>query len=177
MRDNVHNIRLKKEGDRNVVQLSNLDHVTTNAHYYQGKAQLYILEENGSVIKMIMKGRSPMMRHVSRTHRAALDGSCDRINLDPKIQIKYVDTKNQLADLLTKGCFTRDEWCTLLLRPFNIMNLSMFSRSHFRSVKKANPMSERMQDKKTGEELAEAKPRPTSLVSKKTIERETNSLP
>ena len=37
-----------------------------------------------------------------------------RINLDPKIQIKFVDTKNQLADLLTKGSFTRDEWCNLL---------------------------------------------------------------
>ena len=32
----------------------------------------------------------------------------------PKIQIKYVDTKNQLADMLTKGNFTRDEWNHLL---------------------------------------------------------------
>ena len=38
------------------------------------------------------------MRHVSRTHRVALDWLFDRINLDPKIQIKYIDTKNQLAD-------------------------------------------------------------------------------
>ena len=29
-------------------------------------------------------------------------------------QIKYVDTKNQLADLLTKGSFARDEWDHLL---------------------------------------------------------------
>ena len=27
-----------------------------------------------------------------------------------KIQIKYSDIKNQLADILTKGNFTRDEW-------------------------------------------------------------------
>ena len=33
--------------------------------------------------------------------------------LDPKIQIKN-DTKNQLADILTKGNFTRDEWIHLL---------------------------------------------------------------
>ena len=33
------------------------------------------------------------MRHVSRTHRVALDWLFDRINLDPKIQIKYIDTK------------------------------------------------------------------------------------
>ena len=51
-----------------------------------------------------------MMRHVSRAHRVAFDRLFDGINLDPKIQIKYVDTKNQLADNLTEGSFTRDEW-------------------------------------------------------------------
>ena len=39
-----------------------------------------------------------MMRHVSRSHRVALDWLFDRINLDPKIQIKYVDTKNLLEN-------------------------------------------------------------------------------
>ena len=33
---------------------------------------------------------------------------------DPKIQIKYINTKNQLADILTKGKLTRDEWNHLL---------------------------------------------------------------
>ena len=63
------------------------------------------------------------MRHVSRTHRVALDWLFDRINLDPKIQIKYIDTKNQLADCLTKGKFTRDEWNHLLC----LFNISHFS--------------------------------------------------
>ena len=63
---------------------------------------------------MIIKGRSPSMRHVSRSHSVALNWLFDRINLDPKIQIKYVDTRNQLADILTKGTFTRDEWHHLL---------------------------------------------------------------
>ena len=66
-----------------------------------------------------IKGRRTTMRHVSRTHRVALDWLFDRINLDPKIQIKYIDTKNQLADMLTKGNFTRDEWNHLLCL-FNI---------------------------------------------------------
>ena len=48
---------------------------------------LYIFEDNEAVIKMIIKVRSPPMRHVSRTHRFALDWLFDRINLDPKIQI------------------------------------------------------------------------------------------
>ena len=75
-----------------------MDRVTTNAHSSQGESQLYIFEDNEAVIKMIIKGRSPMMRHISRTHRVALDWFFDRINLDHKIQIKYFDTKNQLAD-------------------------------------------------------------------------------
>ena len=60
-----------------------------------------------TVIKMIIKGRSPTMRHVSRTHRVAPDWLFDRINVEPKIQIKYVETKDQLADILTKGSFSR----------------------------------------------------------------------
>ena len=55
---------------------------------------MFVFEDNGAVIKMIMKGRSPTMRHVSRTHRVALDWLFDRINLDSKIQIKFIDTKN-----------------------------------------------------------------------------------
>ena len=65
-----------------------------------------IFEDNEAVIKMIIKARSPSMRHVSRTHRVALDWFFDRINFDPKIQSRYVDIKNQLADILTKGGFS-----------------------------------------------------------------------
>ena len=72
---------------------------------------------------MIIKGRSPTMRHVTRTHRIALDWLFDRINLDSKIQIKYIDTKNQLADILTKGNFTLDEWNHLLCL-FNVRHFS-----------------------------------------------------
>ena len=93
---------------------------------------LYIFEDNEAVIKMIIKGRSPTMRHVSRSHRVALDWLFDRINLDPKIQIKYIDTKNQLADTLTKGNFTRDEWNHLLC---------LFNISHFSSINKCQAMS------------------------------------
>ena len=63
------------------------------------------------------------MRHVSRTHRVALDWLFDRINLDSKIQIRYIDTKHQLADILIRGYFTRDEW-NYLLQLFNISGFS-----------------------------------------------------
>ena len=82
-------------------------------------------EDNEAVIRMIIKGRSPTMRHVSRAHRVALDWLFDRINLEPEIQINYVDTKNQHADILTKGSFSRDEWNHLLCL-VNIMSSPTF---------------------------------------------------
>ena len=39
------------------------------------------------------------MRHVSITRRVALDWLFVRINLDPQIEIKYIDTKHQIADI------------------------------------------------------------------------------
>ena len=100
--------------------------VPSNVQSASREALLYVFEDNEAVIKMIMKGRSPTMRHVSRTHRVALDWLFDRINLDSNIQIKYIDTKNQLADILTKGNFTRDEWNHLLCL-FNISHFQFYS--------------------------------------------------
>ena len=110
---NIKNLQAK------VNAMENIDSVPSNAQSSRQEALLYVFEDNEAVIKMIIKGRSPTMRHVSRTHRVALDWLFDRVNLDSKIQIKYIDTKNQLADILTKGSFTRDEWNHLLCL-FNI---------------------------------------------------------
>jgi len=79
-----------------------------------GRANLYALEDNESVIKMIIKGRSPNLRHVGRTHRVDLDWLFDRITKDPAIYVKWVGTKEQLADILTKGSFTAQAWFDLL---------------------------------------------------------------
>ena len=104
-----------------------------------------------------MKGRSPTMRHVSRTHRVALDWLFDRLNLDPEIQINYIDTKNQLADILTKGNFTRDEWNHLLC---------FFNISHFSSSVCSETMAKRLQQD-SGEERVTAKSRPMmSLIAR-----------
>ena len=94
--------------------LNNVDLVHSNIQFSHQEALLYVFEDDEAVIMMIVKGRSPTMRHVSRTHRVALDWLFDRINLDPKIQIKYIDTNNPLADTLTEGNFARDEWNHLL---------------------------------------------------------------
>ena len=114
VRSRPHTIQKRKQSHRVINDLDNVGFIPSNVNSSHQEALLYVFEDKKSVIKMILKGRSPTMRHVSRTHRVPFDWLFDRINLDPKIQIKHIDTKNQLADKLTKENFTRDEWNHLL---------------------------------------------------------------
>ena len=166
--------KLKQKENRDVDQL-HVDHVSTNARSSQGKSQLYIFENNEAVIKMIIKGRSPTLRHVSITHRVAIDRLFGRINLNCRIQIKYVDTKKQhefiyiyiYIYILTEGSFTRDDWNHLLCL-LNIMNSSMLSCSHFfLSNRKQSDMSKRGQEGVSGEGSAMSKPKSIHLVMAK----------
>ena len=146
--------------------LDNVDFIPSNVNSSRQEALLYVFEDNEAVIKMIIKGRSPTMRHVSRTHRVALDWLPDRINLDPKIQIKYTDTKNQLADILTKGNFTRDEWNHLLC---------LFNIGHFSSTNCSEVMSKRTQ-KDADEERVTAKSKPMMNLVSRCSERNPDVL-
>ena len=114
------------------------------------------------MIKMIIKGRSPTLRHVSRTHRVASDWLFDRINLDSEIQIRYIDTKHQIADILTEGNFTRDERDNLL----HLFNISHFSSiccaKDFSLISCTKTMAKRMQEQE-GEERSVAKSRSTAM--------------
>ena len=130
--------------------LNDVDRVPSRVQFSHQKDLFYVFEDNEAVIKMIIKGRSPTMRHVSRTHRVALDWLFDRINLDSKIQIKFFDTKNQLAHMLTKGNFTRDEWNHLL---------SLFNIIHFSPTVCSAAMAKRSQHN-SGKEQVTAKSRP-----------------
>ena len=98
-------LRRRHQFPRNALSCLLSIFVSSNVKSFHQGASFYIFEDNEAVIKIITKDRRPTMRHVSRTHQVALD----RFS-----QIKYVDTKNQLADILTKGSFTRDEWNHLL---------------------------------------------------------------
>ena len=145
----LHKLQMRKKTHGMIDDLHNVDFIPSNANSSRQEALLYVFENNEAVIKMVIKGRSATMRHVSRTHRVALDWLFDRINLDSKIQIKYIDTKIQLADILTKGNFTRDEWNHLL---------SLFNISHFSSTICSAAMAKRVQQE-SGEERVTAKSR------------------
>ena len=90
------------EHHKKIDVMKDIDSVPSIVQSARQEALLFVFEDNKAVIKMIIKGRSPATRLVSRTHRVALDWLFDRMNQDSKIQIKYIDTKIQLADILTK---------------------------------------------------------------------------
>ena len=73
-----------------------------------------ILEDNDGVILMILKNRYPMLRHLPRTHKIDVDFLFDILRRDPGLQLKYVPTRLQIADILTKGAFTGALWERML---------------------------------------------------------------
>ena len=118
---------------------------------------LYVFEDNEAVIKMIIKGKESYNETCCQDSQSCSWLVLDRIRLDPKIQIKYIDTKNKLAGVLTKGNFTRDEWNHLLC----LINIS-----HFSSAECSGVMSKRTQEDSGGERVT-AKSKPMlSLVSR-----------
>ena len=57
----------KNKSHNNIDVIQNIDSVPSNVQSASQEALLYVFEDNEAVIKMIMKGRSPTMRHVSLT--------------------------------------------------------------------------------------------------------------
>ena len=73
------------ESHNKIDVMKDIDAVPSNVQSARQETLLYVFQDNEAVIKMIIKGRSATMRHVSRTHRVALDSLFDRINLYYKI--------------------------------------------------------------------------------------------
>ena len=77
----------------NLIQFKHTNVISTNSDYippnttHSGAGAVFnVFEDNEAVIKIITKGSSPTMRHVSRTHRVALDWLFDRIDLTQKFR-------------------------------------------------------------------------------------------
>ena len=108
---------LHKNDRKENISISDLDYVPHNIPKRTSTAKLIIMEDNEAVIQMCKKGRSPNMRHVSRTHRVSLDWLFERLatGRDEGIHMKWVDTLNQIADIMTKGSFTAQQWLHLCM--------------------------------------------------------------
>ena len=80
IRSTPHTIQERKQYHGMINDLDNIDCIPSNVNSSRQEALLCVFEDNEAVIRMIIKGRSPTMRHVSRSHRVALDWLFDRIN-------------------------------------------------------------------------------------------------
>ena len=85
----------------------------SNVKFAQSIAMLSVFEDTDAVIKKDNQ-RQESNNETCVKNPQSLFWLFDRINLDLKVQIRYMVTKHQIADLLTKGHFTRDEWNNLL---------------------------------------------------------------
>ena len=75
-----HTIHKRQQSRRVINNLDNVDFNPSNVQFPHQEALFFVFQDNEAVIKIIFKGRSPTIRHVSRTHRVALIWLFDRIN-------------------------------------------------------------------------------------------------
>ena len=74
---------------------------------------LIIAEDNEAVIKIIEEARSMALRHLPRTHRIDVHWLFE-VCANPQIRMLYVNTKQQIADLMTKSLNNPQTWEHLL---------------------------------------------------------------
>ena len=139
----------------------------TSAKPSQFEAPLYICEDNEAVIKMVIKGRSPSIRHVGpEPTELRWIGCLTEINLD-------LPNPNQICWHQKTNSLTC--WLKVLLHVmrgviFFVCSTSWISRCLLAAicflVKTPNTMSKRAQERRSGEELVVAKSRPVSLISR-----------
>ena len=158
-RGDPHKSSTRKKLHGTIHDLDNVDFTSSNVHSSHKEAMLCIFEDNEAVIKMIID-------MFSEPTELLLIGCSIESIWTPKFQIKYIDTKNQLADMLTKRNFTRDEWNHLLC---------LFNISHFSSAECSEVMSKRTQ-KESGEERVTEKSRPMMNLVARCSERASAAL-
>ena len=73
VRSTPHTIHIREQSRGVINDLDNVDFIPSHVNSSRQKAVLYVFEDIEVVVNVFIKGRSPSMRHVSRTHRVALD--------------------------------------------------------------------------------------------------------
>ena len=68
-----HKLSTRKSISGKIDDLNNVNLVSSNANSSREEAMLYIFEDNEAVIKMIIKGRIPTMRHHQKPTRRHID--------------------------------------------------------------------------------------------------------
>ena len=76
-----HTIYKLKQSQRVIDDLDNVDFIPSNVQSSRQEALLYVFEDNEAVIKMIIKGRSPTMRHEIISLDAGLSRMGSRLSI------------------------------------------------------------------------------------------------
>ena len=91
-----------------------VDYVPTNVVELPRKTKLLVMEDNEAVIAITINGRASNLRYLNRTHRVDMDWILERIREDEGIKIRCCKTTEMIADIFTKGSFTKPKWDALL---------------------------------------------------------------
>ena len=97
-----------EKSNRDVDQLSNVDYIPTNTQFLSRRVSVaHLWRQQSSHQDDYQRTKSNNETRVQNPQSCS--GLVVRQNqFRTKIQIRYVDTKNQLADMLTRGSFTRE---------------------------------------------------------------------
>ena len=126
-----------------------------------------VFENNEAMIKMVTKGRSPDNDTCFQKPPSCFLIGCSIQSIwTPKTKSNTLTPKNQVADILTKGNFTRDKWNHILC---------LFNISHFSSTNSLEAMSKRTQED-AGEGRVTAKSKPIMNVVSRWSERNPSVL-
>ena len=142
-----------------VDQLSEVDHVPTNTHSSQGESQLYIIDDNEAVIKIIIT-------------ELFWIGCLTESTWNPRSKSNVWTPKTNSLTFWPKE--VSREWNHLLCS-FNIMSFPTCSGSHFRERTVSGAMSKRGQETNSEEGSPMAKARPTNLVMHSQCKEEVSS--
>ena len=63
---------------------------------------LEVMEDNQATIRVVLKGFSNKLRHISRTHKVDLSSIHEEISKD-NVKVSYCETDRQAADIFTKA--------------------------------------------------------------------------
>ena len=86
----------KNKSHNKIDVMKDIDLVPSNVQSAHHEALLCVFEDNEAVVKMIIKGRNPTMRHVSRTHRVAIDWLLIELILIPRFKSNVLTPRTNL---------------------------------------------------------------------------------
>jgi hypothetical protein len=74
------------------------------------KVQATLLEDNQATMQILKSGKNPALRHISRTHRVNMAWISEVFRKCAQMGIKYCNTAEQAADIMTKGFTNPEIW-------------------------------------------------------------------